>query len=187
LIRPESDPKFKGDSSDQVVFPEILPDVWLIRCLTRRLVGRDLQPSWNPCLTPLALHGHRVPPKLDEEGENSFGEHDGREGKQITTAPGLEFGRRERRTGVTCTAAGETREIPSPRLLFFGKLSMSSSDPPLARRLRTHRGRTCSIWDRDVRSPLAPAERCGATLASITLFSRWVAISARRNTDIPSV
>jgi len=51
-----------------------------------------------------------------EEGESSFGEHDDmecREEEQITTAPGLEFGRWERRTGVDCTAVEESRECTS--------------------------------------------------------------------------
>ena len=39
-----------------------------------------------------------------------------REEKQITTAPGLKFGRWERRTGESCTAAEETRGITSTRL-----------------------------------------------------------------------
>jgi len=46
-----------------------------------------------------------------EEGESSFEEHDDTEcweGNQIRTAPGLMFGRKERRTEVSCTAAEET-------------------------------------------------------------------------------
>jgi len=49
----------------------------------------------------------------DEEGENSFEEHDDMECcevAEITTAPGLKFGRQERRAGVGCTAAEESRE-----------------------------------------------------------------------------
>ena len=55
----------------------------------------------------------------DEEGESSFGEHDDmecRKEEQITTAPGLRFGRQERRTGVSCTAAEEARECTSTLL-----------------------------------------------------------------------
>jgi len=54
-----------------------------------------------------------------EEGENDFGEHDDmgcRKEEQITTAPGLKFGRLERRTGVSCTAAKKTRECTSTLL-----------------------------------------------------------------------
>ena len=46
-----------------------------------------------------------------EEGEDGFGEHDDRycrKKERITTAPGLKFGRSERRTGMSCTAAEET-------------------------------------------------------------------------------
>ena len=55
----------------------------------------------------------------EEEGESSFEEyHDMErlEEEQITMAPGLKFGRYERRTGVSCTAAGETGEYISTLL-----------------------------------------------------------------------
>ena len=51
-----------------------------------------------------------------EEGEEDFGEHDDRncrEKEQITTAPGLKFGRLERGTGVSCAAAEETGKYTS--------------------------------------------------------------------------
>jgi len=55
----------------------------------------------------------------EEECESNFGEHDDmecREGKQITTAPGLKFVRWERRTGVSHTAAERFWECASDLL-----------------------------------------------------------------------
>ena len=49
-----------------------------------------------------SAHGVGEESPDEEEGESSFGEHDDmecREEEQITTAPGLKFGREERRTG----------------------------------------------------------------------------------------
>ena len=57
-------------------------------------------------------HGVDVESAEDEGDDNCFGKHDDREYReeeQITTAPGPKFWRSERRTGVSCTAAEETR------------------------------------------------------------------------------
>ena len=63
----------------------------------------------------------------DEESENSSEEHDGMECRgeeQTTTAPGLKFGKWER-SGITCTAAEQTKEVHSTLFINFGNPSMS--------------------------------------------------------------
>jgi len=128
----------------------------------------------------------------DEEGENNFGEHDGREEKQMTAVPGLEFWRRERRTGVSCTAAEETKKSTSASLhLYYWETVDVEFRPAACGLAANNRGRTCSTWDRDVRSS---AERCGAVVTHLgvdysdhcMLFGHLAGISGPTGGALPS-
>ena len=70
-----------------------------------------------------------------EESDNDFEEHDEEccKREKTTTAPGLEFGRLEKGTGESCTAAEQTREPASTLLyIFVGcRYGLSSFSLPL--------------------------------------------------------